>query len=68
MITNNELTAFEMRLDALGITNNELIAIYTAIKEIPYDKCPLSKTLLKEISDKGTFQEMMELINAYRGL
>jgi hypothetical protein len=68
MITNNELTAFEMRLDALGISNNELIAIYTAIKEIPYDKCPKAETLLKEISDKGTFQEMMELINAYRGL
>ena len=68
MITNNELTAFEMRLDALGITNNELIAIYTAIKEIPYDKMPEAETLLKEISDKGTFQEMIELINAYRGL
>jgi len=68
MITNNQLIAFEMRLDALGITDNELIAIYTAIKEIPYDKRLDAETLLKEISDKGTFQEMMELINAYRGL
>jgi len=68
MITNNELITFEMRLDALGVTDNELIAIYTAIKEIPRDKIPKPETLLKEISDKGTFQEMMELINAYRGL